>query len=104
MITPKTRFWIVTDPGPHSTIPDICFETDLEGMRLQMLGGGLEPDENPTIYFERDEATIEAEARILRRSIFSTVLFPRPLEDGERLRITITGAGGVQLWKGDVTV
>ena len=33
-IDAKTAIWVTSDPGPHSTLPDICFETTLDGLRL----------------------------------------------------------------------
>jgi len=39
MITPDTRFWVVTYPTPLSVIEDICFETNLRGLQLQFAGG-----------------------------------------------------------------
>jgi len=53
MLTPKSRFWVVTYPSPRSTIEDVCFETDLEGLRNQFLGG-LKADDICVI--ERDGA------------------------------------------------
>ena len=38
-IDATTRLWCVTDPTPRSTLPDICFATTLDGLRLQFAGG-----------------------------------------------------------------
>jgi len=37
-IHPNAPIWIVTDPGPDSTLPDVCFETNGDGLRLQFAG------------------------------------------------------------------
>ena len=48
-LDPKTPFWVVTDPGPDSTLPDICFATTLDGLRLQF-AGGLSMDDRPVVF------------------------------------------------------
>jgi len=34
-IDQKTPIWVVTDPTPHSPLPDLFFESALDGLRLQ---------------------------------------------------------------------
>ncbi len=61
-IDATTRLFVVTDPqGPDSTLPDICFATDLNGLRLQF-AGGLTVEDRPTIYTSEDEAFEEVGA------------------------------------------
>lgn len=38
------KFWIVTKPTEHSTVLDICFNTDAKGLILQGRGG-LDPED-----------------------------------------------------------
>ncbi len=55
----KTPIWVVTDPTPQSTLPDVCFETTLDGLRLQF-AGGLSMDDRPVVFTAEDEAREEA--------------------------------------------
>ncbi len=54
------KFWIVTAPRLSSTLPDICFETTVEGFALQVLGG-LDRDSVVGFYRKQDEAESVAE-------------------------------------------
>ncbi len=64
-IDAKTPFWVVTDPlGPHSTLPDVCFETDLDGLRLQF-AGGLNMGQRPVLWTTQEEAHEDAKNRLL---------------------------------------
>lgn len=64
-IDAKTPIWVVNDPlGPHSTLPDVCFETHLAGLRLQF-AGGLSMDQRPVLYTTQEEAHEEALNRLL---------------------------------------
>lgn len=38
------KFWIITKPTKHSTLEDICFKTDAQGLILQGRGG-LDPED-----------------------------------------------------------
>ena len=58
-IDQKTPIWVVTDPGPDSTLADVCFETTLDGLRLQF-AGGLSMDDRPVVFTTEDEAREEA--------------------------------------------
>ncbi len=64
-IDANTPIWVVNDPlGPHSTLPDVCFETDLAGLRLQF-AGGLSMDQRPALFTTQEEAHEEALNRLL---------------------------------------
>ncbi|MBI5245506.1 MAG: hypothetical protein HY922_17730 [Elusimicrobia bacterium] len=57
------KLWIVTRPKTMSESGDVCFETDIKGLALQ-LKGGLEPEDIHAVY--TDHAEVEWEAgRIL---------------------------------------
>lgn len=62
-----TKFWLVTDPTPVSTLADVCSEGTLLSLRLQFLGG-LKMDRNPTIITSHAEAVDEAKKRHKARS------------------------------------
>ena len=49
------KFWILTRPTHNSTIEDIVFETDIEGLYMQ-IAGGLTCEEIIGIYVEDTEA------------------------------------------------
>ena len=61
---PKDTFIIVTNPTPNSELADICFETSLENLALQ-LKGGLSMDADPTLFTDRAEAEVEAHCRLV---------------------------------------
>lgn len=100
-IDATTPIWVVTDPGPHSTIPDICFETTLAGLRLQFVGG-LTMENGPTIYTTRDEAHDDARNRLLVWKVARQVRIDRRLPEGAVVRVTMHGEDGRILWQGDV--
>jgi len=66
LLLPSTPFWVVTYPGRLSTIEDICFRTDLAGLRRQFLGG-LTAEEINGLYLTEDEARKVAESLLLER-------------------------------------
>jgi len=61
---PDDKLWVVTDPGPESTVEDILFEASLRDLELQFKGG-LTMDDNPTLFTERAEAEVEAYGRMV---------------------------------------
>lgn len=89
------KFWAVSVPDDVSEMEDICFETTLENLLLQMKGGlspeGLELYDNQSEAMEKATERLEAR-QILRRleedyTVFYVVNVPRkgvmdePLED-----------------------
>ena len=100
-IDPKTPFWVVTEPGPDSTLADVCFETTLDGLRLQF-AGGLSMDDRPVVFTAEDEAREEARNRLLVRRIASQIRLDRGVPDGEVVRVTLRGRDGAVLFRGDV--
>ena len=58
-----TRLWMVTRPRAASGAGDVCFETDIKSLALQ-LKGGLDPEDIHAIYTDHAEAEMEA-GRIL---------------------------------------
>lgn len=65
-IVNSTLFFVVTKPNARSEFADICFQTDLAGLRLQFLGG-LKPEEIHAIYTKKIEAETAAHWLLDRR-------------------------------------
>ena len=100
-IDPKTPIWVVTDPGPDSTLADVCFQTTLDGLRLQF-AGGLTMDDRPVVFMTENEAREEARNRLLVRRIASQIRLDRGVPDGAVVRVTLHGSDGAVLFQGDV--
>ena len=100
-IDADTAIWVVCDPTPDSTLPDICFETTLAGLRLQF-AGGLTIEEHPTIFTTQDEAHEDAKNRLLVWKVANRIREERRLPADEVVRITLHDADGQVVWKGDV--
>ena len=79
---PDDKFWVVVDPKPHSTLEDLVFEASLRDLELQFKGG-LQIDENPTLFTDRQEARLEAYGRLTAmrasQAILRTALGSRTL-------------------------
>jgi len=100
-IDAKTPFWVVTAPRPESDLPDICFETTLDGLRLQF-AGGLDMDRRPILFTDRDEAEAEAKNRLLVRRVAEQIRIQRRVSADEVVRITLHDEDGRVVWEGDV--
>jgi hypothetical protein len=100
-IDASTALWVVVDPTPHSTLPDICFGTDLAGLRLQFLGG-LDLDRHPVVYDTQDEAVEDAKNRLLVRRVAEQIRIDRRVPAGEVVRITLHDKDGTVLFEGEV--
>ena len=81
-IDTKTPIWVVTDATPHSTLPDVCFQTTLDGLRLQF-AGGLTMDDHPTVFTTEEEAQEEAKNRLLVWRVASQIRLDRGVPKGE---------------------
>ncbi len=101
-IGPEHRFWVVTDPGPHSDLRDICHETDLAGLALQFRGGLDPAAENATIFTSQEEAHEEAKNRLVVWKIARQIRAERGLPLTEVVRVTLHDEAGNVIWKGDV--
>ncbi len=60
------KFWVVVMPRPISTLIDILFESDVEGMTLQYRGG-LSPHD--VVGFYRNKKTAEKKAKALLKAV-----------------------------------
>lgn len=100
-IDAKTPIWVVTDPSPHSMLPDVCFQTTLDGLRLQF-AGGLTMDEHPAVFTEEDAAHEDAKNRLLVWRVASQIRLDRGVPEGEVVRVTLHGQDGMVLFEGEV--
>ena len=100
-IDPKTPIWVVTDPGPDSTLADVCFQTTFDGLRLQF-AGGLSMDDRPVVFTAGDEAREEARNRLLVRRLASQIRLDRGIPDGAVVRVTLHGSDGAVFFQGDI--
>ncbi len=63
------QIWIVTDPSPTSTLPDIMFGASFEYLAKWIKGGpsaNAIAEEHPTMYTDETEARKDAEERLLK--------------------------------------
>lgn len=61
------KFWVITRPTGDSTLADICFETDANGLILQAKGG-LERGDIVATFTEKREAESAASALLRERA------------------------------------
>jgi hypothetical protein len=96
------RFWMVTDPTSLSELGDICFETSLADLVLQ-IKGGLELKENPTIFTAEDDARLEGRKRLLVRSVVKAVLEGGLDGSPESVRsVTLESEEGLPVFEADI--
>ena len=100
-IDATTRLWCVTDPTPHSTLPDICFATTLDGLRLQF-AGGLSMDDHPAVFTSEEEAHEDAKNRLLVWKIARQIRIDRRVPEDEVVRVTLHDKDRSALLEGDV--
>ena len=100
-IDQNTRFWVVTDAGPHAELGDVCFETDLRGLGLQVKGG-LDLSGNVALYDNQDEAVEDGKNRLLVRRVAERIRIERHLRADEIVRVTLHGEDGKIIWQGEV--
>ncbi len=101
-IDAATPLWVVMDPlGPHSTLPDVCFETTIDGLRLQF-AGGLTMDQRPVFFTSQEEAHEEARNRLVVWKVARQIRIDRRLPEGEVVRVTLHDRDGRVLFEGEV--
>lgn len=100
-IDAATRLWCVTDPTSHSTLPDICSATTLDGLRLQF-AGGLSMDDHPAVFTSEEEAHEEAKNRLLVWRVARQIRIDRRVAEDEVVRVTLHGQDGAVLFEGEV--
>ena len=101
-IDASTPLWCVTDPaGPDSTLPDVCFETTLDGLRLQF-AGGLSMDQRPVLWTSQEEAHEDAKTRLFIWRVARQIRIDRRLPEDEVVRVTLHDRDGRVLFEGEV--
>lgn len=100
-IDSKSPIWVVVDPGPDSTLPDICFATTLDGIRLHF-AGGLPMDDQPAVFTSQEEAHEDAKNRLLVRRVASQIRLDRGVPEGEVVRVRLRDKDGTVLFEGEV--
>ena len=100
-IDPKTPFWVVTDPDLDSTLADICFQSTLDGLRIQF-AGGLTMDDRPVVFTTENEALEEARTRLLVRRVASQIRLDRGVPEGQIVRVTLHDRDGTVLFDGEI--
>ena len=94
---PDDRLWVVTDPTRESELGDVCFETTVRGLLLQ-LKGGLDVERNVTLFTEQNEADVEAFGRLTAmrasKAIEQRLRFDPDAEVPEKIEI-LDGKGRV---------
>lgn len=97
-IDATTRLWCVTDPTSRSTLPDVCFATTLDGLRLQF-AGGLSMDDHPAVFTSQEEAHEDAKNRLLVRRVASQIRIDRGVPEGEVVRVRLRDKDGRVLFR-----
>ena len=69
----RDEFYVVTNAKPESSLGDVCFRTNLEGL-VNQFRGGLTFEDNPTIFSEKEEAEQEAHARLAAMKAMKAML------------------------------
>ena len=96
-----TRFWVVSDPTPDSTLADICFETSLGGLRLQFLGG-LDVASHLTLHGEQDAAIEDGKNRLVVWKVARQIRADRGLALDEVVTVTLHDEAGRVVYEGEV--
>jgi hypothetical protein len=100
-IDATTRLWVVSNPTPHSILPDVCFETTLDGLRLQF-AGGLSMDDDPAVFTSEEAAYEEARNRLLVARLARQIRIDRRVAQDEVVRVTLHDKDGTVLFEGEV--
>ncbi len=99
---PDDKFWVVVDPKPYSTLDDLVFEASLRDLELQFRGG-LQIDENPTLFTDRQEARHEAYGPLTAIRASPAILRAgRETPDTRIDRVEISGADGTLVFAADI--
>lgn len=92
----------MVDPKPHSSLDDLVFEASLRDFELQFRGG-LQIDENPTLFTDRQEARLEAYGRLTAMRASQAILRAGRQNPNTRIdRVEIFGADGELVFAADI--
>jgi hypothetical protein len=99
---PDHKFWVVIDPNDNSELGDIVFQASLRDLDLQFKGG-LQIDENPTLFTDEKEARHEAYGRLTAMRAQQAILRAgRENPDARIDRIEIYGEDGSLVFEADL--
>ena len=99
---PEDKFWVVVDPKPHSILEDLVFQASLRYLELQFKGG-LQIEENPTLFSEQKEANFEAYGRLTAMRASQAILRAGRENPQTRIdRIEIYGEDGNLVFEEDL--
>ena len=99
---PDDKFWVVIDPKPSSALEDLVFEASLRDLDLQFRGG-LQIDENPTLFTDRKEARLEAYGRLTAMRASRAILRAGRENPDTRIdRVEVYGADGELVFAADI--
>ena len=99
---PDDKFWVVVDPKTHSTLDDLVFEASLRDLDLQFKGG-LQIDENPSLFTDRQEARLEAYGRLTAMRASQAILRAGRENPNTRIdRVEVYGADGELVFAADI--
>jgi hypothetical protein len=100
-LRPDDKLWVVTDPTGESETADICFETTVRGLLLQ-LKGGLDVERNVTLFTDGNEAEIEAYGRLVAMRAARVIAQGGFKPGDEPSSVEITGPDGKVLFRADL--
>ena len=99
---PDDKFWVVVDPKPHSTLEDLMFRASLRDLDLQFKGG-LQIEENPTLFTDEQGAKYEAYGRLTAMRASQAILRAGRENPDTRIdRVEIYGQDGTLVFEADI--
>jgi hypothetical protein len=99
---PDDKFWVVIDPADNSELGDIVFQASLRDLDLQFKGG-LQIEENPTLFTNEKEARYEAYGRLTAMRARQAILRAGRENPGTRIdRVEIYGEDGSLVFEADL--
>jgi len=99
---PDDKFWVVTDPRNECELGDIIFQASLRDLDLQFKGG-LQIEENPTLFTDEKEARYEAYGRLTAMRARQAILRAGRENPGTRIdRVEIYGEDGSLVFEADL--
>ncbi len=99
---PDDKFWVVIDPNKDSELEDIVFHASLRDLDLQFKGG-LQIEENPTLFTDEKEAKYEAFGRLTAMRASQSILRAGRENPQTRIdRIEIYGEDGTLVFEADL--
>ncbi len=99
---PDDKFWVVIDPNDNSELGDIVFQASLRDLDLQFKGG-LQIDENPTLFTDEKEARYEAYGRLTAMRASQAILRAGRENPDTRIdRVEIYGEDGSLVFEADL--